>query len=68
MPEGNGDKLKIGKLEGQVEMICQQIEKIEEKMDRIEKQLNKLNNFDAKLVGASISIATIVSIVVSYLK
>ncbi len=66
--ENNGDKLMLGKLEGQVEMICQQIEKIEEKTDNIEKQLNQLNNFNAKIVGASITIATIVSIVMSYLK
>lgn len=66
--ENNGDKLMLGKLEGRVEMICQRIEKIEEKTDNIEKQLNKLNNFNAKIVGASMAIATIVSIVMSYLK
>lgn len=66
--ENNGDKLMLGKLEGRVEMICQQIEKIEEKTNNIEKQLNQLNNFNAKIVGASMAIATIVSIVMSYLK
>ena len=66
--ENNGNKLKLGKLEGQVEMICQRMEKLEEKSDNIEKQLNQLNNFNAKIVGASITVATIISIVMSYLK
>lgn len=65
--ENNGDKLMLGKLEGQVEMICQRMEKLEEKSDNIEKQLNQLNNFNAKIVGASITVATIVSIVISYI-
>jgi len=65
--ENNGNKLKLGKLEGQVEMICQRMEKLEEKSDNIEKQLNQLNNFNAKIVGASITVATIVSIVISYI-
>jgi len=65
--ENNGNKLKLGKLEGQVEMICQRMEKLEEKSDNIEKQLNQLNNFNAKIVGASITVATIISIVMSYI-
>lgn len=66
--KNNGDKLMLGKLEGQVEMICQRMEKIEKKTDNIEKQLNQLNNFNAKIVGASMTVATIVSLVMSYLK
>jgi len=68
MSDDNNNKLRIGKLEGQMEMICQDIKRIEEKIDSIERRLNQLSKFDAKIVGASITIATIVSIIISYIR